>query len=95
MTPEEWVDEIDRRRRRASDSYVGIVHSPEEIDRAVKADVIRAAIEEEREACLDLLRQQSDEYLELARRWAEESDGAHPVARSYKSSATVLVGMIE
>jgi hypothetical protein len=54
MTPEEWADEIERRRAAECGTpgeYVTPNRDREAIHRRIQAEVICAAVEEEREAC--------------------------------------------
>jgi len=63
MTPEEWADEIERRRAAECDTsgeYVTPYRDRDAIHRRIQAEVIRAPVEEEREACAKLCDQTAE-----------------------------------
>lgn len=58
MTPEEWVDEIEGQKQAVlsgpKTNYLHLIHGDKELERQIQIDVIRAALEEEREACAEI-----------------------------------------
>jgi hypothetical protein len=63
MTPEEWAGEIERRRAAECDTpgeYVTPNRDRDAIHGRIQAEVIRAAVEKEREACAKLCDQPAE-----------------------------------
>jgi len=87
MTPEEWADEIDRRRAAECDTpgeYVTPYRDRDAIHRRIQAEVIRAAVEEEREACAKLCDQTAERLkatTDHCMQWA---------ARAFKHQAEII-----